>query len=1345
MPEGFRIASAFVEVKPDLSGFREELQAQLEEATAGAEARARVTLDTRELDARADEARARVDALNEAHAAPSVRLDSGDLDARADEARATLDELGERRATAEVRLDSAPLEEGTERAEERLDDLGERTARPRVALDTSEFEARVDAVQARLAALGSESAAPGLWRDANGRLHDSRGRFAAAPGEGGELGDGGGVWSRSFRGGGSGFSMPGEGLISAIMPSPLHAALATGITALLPAVGGAATGLGLLGGVGALGLGGIGKAVSDAHQASLNIGITPQQQAATAFSNSVAQQQAQDQVSQARKQAAQDAITSANGIEQAQMNLASVERNSAEQQVQALQSVKQAEQGVEEANYALSEAQYNLSQAWEAARENLRQLDDQLADNKLGVQQAQLAIQQAEYQQRLTDQNAYSTALDRQQAALAVAQAQQRLTDAQDQLTNSTYAANLAHKQGVSGSQQVIQAQQAVTTAQYGQVDANAQLSDAHAQATLVQLNNADQLKAAQMQLAAASEQAAFQREQDAHSIAVAERNLTDTIREQQLQLAATESTANQAANAFALDMARLSPAAQQVVEKILSMRGAFKQLETTAQTAIAPGLMTLLDGLQSMLPTIEPAIARMGGLLSEAFGSIGKALESSHAQDVFSGLVDNGAKIASTLGPALGGIAGALADIGSQKGAADGLASVIGGLGSGLTGLVTSLSPFVGSLSGLLAPLGQALAPLGGEIGTLVGHLAQSLAPVLQQLLPPLSKLISALVAGLSPVLDAIGPLLTPVVSALSDIFSAIDPLLPVLGNLIGQLAKALAPILQALTPIIQAVADMLAKELQKGLTGMLQALMPLFPPLAQLIVALTPIIDVIVRLAGFILDLVFKIEVPLTQAIVWIISKFAELASHWHDAVNDIEWAATWLIDNVFEPLWSGLSKGADDFVSDFGKAWNGLEDVFKKPVNFLIGTVYTGGIEALWNGVVNALGQNALDLPDIKQLATGGVLPGYEPGRDTIPAMLSPGEGVLVPEAVRALGPGTVLALNAAYGGGRVSTPGHYSGGGIGGLVSDITDSLGGAWHDVTGALGKGFDLAKVVAAVATGDTSGLGNALGKLISTKGAGGNYAKMLLGIPTTLIHDAVTAIGSMFSGGGGNIQLPSGSSSAVGDLPANWQAIASFLSANGFTKFAAAGVAGNIAAESGGNPEILEIGGGGGGGLIQWTPYPRSYITGDYQADLMTQLNAILSWGGGPARVNQATSPSNAAEIYQDEYERPASLTASLPQRMSSANAVAKAMGWAAYDQGGWLPPGQIPVNGLRKPEAVLTSEQWDTLKAVAGQAVSRANGDRQIVVHQHFHGTQWPNAEQKAAMQRELALALA
>lgn len=52
--------------------------------------------------------------------------------------------------------------------------------------------------------------------------------------------------------------------------------------------------------------------------------------------------------------------------------------------------------------------------------------------------------------------------------------------------------------------------------------------------------------------------------------------------------------------------------------------------------------------------------------------------------------------------------------------------------------------------------------------------------------------------------------------------------------------------------------------------------------------------------------------------------------------------------------------------------------------------------------------------------QHFARGGVLSGYAPGVDDVPAILSRGEAVLVPELVRLLGPGNILAANMAASG-------------------------------------------------------------------------------------------------------------------------------------------------------------------------------------------------------------------------------------------------------------------------------------------------------------------------------------
>jgi hypothetical protein len=420
-----------------------------------------------------------------------------------------------------------------------------------------------------------------------------------------------------------------------------------------------------------------------------------------------------------------------------------------------------------------------------------------------------------------------------------------------------------------------------------------------------------------------------------------------------------------------------------------------------------------------------------------------------------------------------------------------------------------------------------------------------------------------------------------------------------------------------------------------------------------------------------------------------------------------------ATWLWHDVFDPLWKKLGDGVGDFITAFKNTWNTLSDVFKVPVNFLINTVYTQGIEALWNDVVNALGQSNLKLPDIKGFAAGGVVPGYAPGQDTVPAMLSPGEGVLVPEAVQALGPGTVLALNAAYGGGRVSTPGHYKGGGI-------VDTIVG---DGKTAL----KVAEIVAALQIGDISLLTDALVGSIDIKGASGNYQKLLTAIPkqlTQFMAKAVSGGGSSSSSGSGGagVSTPAGVTGTIAqwfsdavaatDAPTSWipslETIANY--------------------ESGDNPRAINL-------------WDSNAAAGDPSRGLMqTIMSTFLAYH----------QPGTSDDIYDPVANIAAGINYIRSRYGDVSNvpgikSLARGGSYVGYDSGGWLMPGNLPVNGLSRPEAVLTPDQSQWLQAMA-QAGAQQGGmpGREVTVVQHFNGVAFPNAEQKAAMHRELALAL-
>ncbi len=1318
MPEGFRIATAWVSVSPDTEGFKEELKAKLDEETAGVEGKVKVTLDTSELDAKADEARAKVDELDSRLAEPSVRLDSADLDAKADEARAKLDDLNAKSARPDLGIAANDLDAKIDEAKTKLDELNAKHADPRLDLNTSEFNAKLDEANAKLDEFNAKSA--------TARLGASGGGAGGSGGESGFLG--------------------GHGLLAGIT---------AGVAGLLPGVGGAATGLGLLGGVGAMALGPVAKAVSEAHQASMNVGITPQQMAATQFSNSVAVQQAQQQVGLAHEQAAEDAVTAAHSIESAQMNLASVERSTAESQIQALHSVEQAQQGLEQANYGLSEAQYNLNQAWVQAREEIVQLNDQLADSKINVQSAQLAIQQAIYQQRLVDQNAYSTQLEREQAALAVVRAQQQLKDASDQETASAYAANLANKQGVEHSQLVIQAKQQLTQAQYAQTNAQYQAADAQRQLALTEINNAQQVKQAQMQLAQAQQQAAYQQMRDAQQVAIAERNVTNTIKEQQLQMAATMSTSNQAANQFAKDMARMTPAGRALVEQLLSMRGAFKGLETAAQTAIAPGLTLWLQGLDTLMPTIQTGMTKMGGAISKAFGEIGKTMSTPAAAHVLDGLINNGIQFADTVLPAFGQFIEELGLIGSKQGAVSGLANLLAGITNALTNVAKGVAPFTSSLGSVFTTLGKALEPVGTLLGRTVGQLAQAIAPALHALLPAVSQLAGALGPQLGQALAATAPGLTALAQALVALLPGVTPLIGLFGSGLNSVLKLVSGTLEGLNTFIQANAAWL-RPLAGIVIGVVAALKlwSIAQAALNLVLEANPIGIVITAIAALVGGVIYayghvkwfrdgvndawhliatsalwlwhEVLDPMWQGIeagsIWLYQNgILPLYHGIKDAFGWIESAAMWMWHNVFDPLWQGIEAGARGFVSAFQTVWHGLEDVFRVPVNFLIDPVYKN-IRDLWDGVVEKVGLGKLDMPELHKFAGGGIIPGYAPGKDTVPAMLSPGEAVLTPGAARALGHGTIESLNSAHRpGGPQPAAGHYGWG-----LNPINDvkQLG---HDIASGFHKAADIAKIVAALTTGNSTALGNALNDLVGTN-AVGDYAKVMVGLPKALISNVVKSLMNFFTGGSG------GSGSVGGSIPSGQHlaVIDEALAAAGVPPPGTkqqweAGLNTLITRESGWNPRAINLtdsnaaAGDPSRGLAQtiMSTFLGYHVQGtstdiyDPVANIASAVRYIVATYGNITNVQQAN--------------------ASLPPK--------------GYDQGGWLMPGDLPVNGLRRPEAVLTPDQSDWLRTMAQQgAANRAAGAdlgaKPVVIN--FNGTQYPTGEQMAAIKREMTMAL-
>lgn len=105
--------------------------------------------------------------------------------------------------------------------------------------------------------------------------------------------------------------------------------------------------------------------------------------------------------------------------------------------------------------------------------------------------------------------------------------------------------------------------------------------------------------------------------------------------------------------------------------------------------------------------------------------------------------------------------------------------------------------------------------------------------------------------------------------------------------------------------------------------------------------------------------------------------------------------------LHNNHLTPL-QQIVKDLNTFVGDFESAMG------KWPSSEHTNVNVTGSGSTKINSTIPGVSGGTIDLSGKGLgLAGGGVLPGFAPGIDSIPALLSPGEGVLVPEAVRAMG--------------------------------------------------------------------------------------------------------------------------------------------------------------------------------------------------------------------------------------------------------------------------------------------------------------------------------------------------
>ncbi|WP_329356973.1 phage tail tape measure protein [Streptomyces anulatus] len=228
---------------------------------------------------------------------------------------------------------------------------------------------------------------------------------------------------------------------------------------------------------------------------------------------------------------------------------------------------------------------------------------------------------------------------------------------------------------------------------------------------------------------------------------------------------------------------------------------------------------------------------------------------------------------------------------------------------------------------------------------------------------------------------------------------------------------------------------------------------------------------------------------------------------------AFRSIGAGASWLYNQAIKPpidkarsLARSLGLAFEAGAKVVGDAMNSIKDKAKRPVAFVIDTVYNKGIRGVWNTVAGAFGAPKLD--PFKGFARGGVLAGqssYRDGDDQL-VPLRRGEGIAVSEAMRdPYERKRLLAVNAAAMHGRSLRP--FQGEGY---------ARGGIFDWVKGAASKGVDLAKsgvgwLKDGMKASAVAGLNSVVKPLLNKiSGSASLYRDMIRGVPERMVKEIV-------------------------------------------------------------------------------------------------------------------------------------------------------------------------------------------------------------------------------------------
>lgn len=1033
--------------------------------------------------------------------------------------------------------------------------------------------------------------------------------------------------------------------------------------------------------------------------------------------------------------------------------------------VRGAEQVKAAESALVRAQRSAVDAQADLNRARAEAVELLQDLRLSLRGAALDERSAQLGLQRAQQELTAAIETGVS-GLDLEEARLGVDQATQALAETQERYGDLREEAVAAERAGVEGAENVLAAQSRLAHATEGVASAQQDLTRTRRDAAWAELDAAQALQQASERLATAAPPVLAP---SAAAFVAAIKRLGPEFTalrldvQQRLFAGLAERVDVLGGRLLPILRSSLTSVADTLNRSGRGVADFFALPKTNADVRVALADTTKgLDAAAGAAVPLTKAWTDFSVVGASFLPGLGRNVTdlATRLSDLVARTRDSG-ELGSWIQNGLTRL-GQLFDLARNLGGLFGLAFAAADL-AGVDLLVT--------LRDVTGELKTALGSPEGQSG--LQTFFASLRGVVDSLLPGLGAVNDTL----QVVLSKIGPTLPGVGGAFSAVAIAVAPLVKDLARLTGVVLPPLVATIRVLAPILVPAAVGLTTVYLALRAWLIISTIVTFvrafiagQTVLNAVLAANPIGVVVLALVALAAGLIYAyrhsetfrqivqsawqgiqasvgwawehVIQPVFKALTWYAQNILGPVVLWlwsniiKPAFSDAGATISWVWGNVIKPAFDALRHGvslvgqafsaAVDFVS---RVWYRLQEIAARPVNFVIETVYNAGIKAVWDKVAGFVGLPQLPRatpiglgpagPSFSRgqaaLSAGGVLDGYAPGRDSVPALLSPGEAVLVPELVRAIGPGAIIAANRAASGRQPGgRGGRYAGGGIvGRSLEGIKDFATGAANWTVGLIADPIGTLKRM----------FGDPAAKVRATLGRA-PLVDLVAAVPGRMVSAAVDWLGAKVKAIFGD-SVGGGAFDGRGDWP---RAVPGTLAAN-----TAAAVA-----------HVRDTFGISNIGTLGNRPNKSDHPLGK-ALDVM-----IADWSrpAGIAKGNAvatffATNPKAFGTKYViwrdrinsgqgwEPYGHPNGPTNNPTLQHRDHVHV------SLYDGGGWLPPGYSQIyNGTGRPEPVLTDAQWRTITRAA---TDQGGADR----HYHLTAQVTPTTDVSAQFRRMEILA--